>query len=264
VSSGRSEALITAHSRGPRPFPKAQPHEQTTRPRKLALYDPAGDGLGMHTRNDSSSLSYPHIRRHPTPLPMGDKKSLSGQLPVRYPARTAWNCIASDNKHADHRGRSWNSIWVSHTTGIVPESWVDHPRCWGSRCNPAIDIALGIASALNCSLVPAPNSPQLPDTPRNLAALHISSPILGSSGEASQSNVSSSHVYNPVHQLYDMGRNKKNTKRKKAPAPGDTAPAGESSTSAANRTTGERKESKFFVGLDFGTTYLDTPCLAWR
>lgn len=58
-----------------------------------------------------------------------------------------------------------------------------------------------------------------------------------------------------------MGRNKKNTKRKNAPAPSGTAPAGESSTSAgesstsANRTTGEKEESKFFVGLDFGTTF---------
>jgi molecular chaperone DnaK (HSP70) len=52
-----------------------------------------------------------------------------------------------------------------------------------------------------------------------------------------------------------MGRNKKHAKRKNASGAGGTAPAAESSTST-NRTTGEKKESKFFVGLDFGTTYL--------
>ena len=117
-------------------------------------------------------------------------------MPARYPARTAWNCISSDNKHAAHRGRAWHSIWVSHTTEIVLS------RYWGSRCNPALEIALDIASALNCSLVPPPNSSRLPDTPRNLAALHISSPFPGSSRGTPQSNVSSSHVYNAVHQLY--------------------------------------------------------------
>jgi molecular chaperone DnaK (HSP70) len=57
-----------------------------------------------------------------------------------------------------------------------------------------------------------------------------------------------------------MGRNKKQAKRKNAPGAGGTAPAAESSTST-NRTTGEKKESKFFVGLDFGTTYLALPVI---
>jgi hypothetical protein len=59
-----------------------------------------------------------------------------------------------------------------------------------------------------------------------------------------------------------MGRNKKHAKRKTTAA-GGTAPAAETSTSTS-RAAGGRKETKIFVGLDFGITYLGSPYLSWQ